>query len=100
MDALWKEILTSMTFSALEVFYPTLYAELDTGGQRKPRFRTPELLVPGMCGGKGIVALAIRTTPKKKGEETAYDEGIAELGNGRMLNALKKDVSYFFEEGS
>jgi predicted transposase YdaD len=121
-DRLWKDLLESFFYAALEVFYPALYQVADR--DRKPIFLDKELRIPGARKGQKIldllvevplktggsagvllhvelqgeirgepfqvrmykysclivlrmgrpfIALAIRTTPKKKSEELRYE---------------------------
>ncbi|GHS96886.1 hypothetical protein AGMMS50276_16000 [Synergistales bacterium] len=55
VDLLWKELLESFLYSALEVFYPELYCLTDT--TKKPVFLNKELRIPGSRGGQRIVDL-------------------------------------------
>ncbi|GHS96883.1 hypothetical protein AGMMS50276_15990 [Synergistales bacterium] len=52
---MWKELLESFLYSALEVFYPELYCLTDT--TKKPVFLNKELRIPGSRGGQRIVDL-------------------------------------------
>jgi hypothetical protein len=45
-DLLWKELLESFLYSALEIFYPELFAAVDL--DRQPIFLNKELRVPGL----------------------------------------------------
>jgi hypothetical protein len=45
-DLLWKELLESFLYSALEIFYPELYAAVDLS--QPPIFLNRELRIPGL----------------------------------------------------
>ncbi|GHT01839.1 hypothetical protein AGMMS50276_30760 [Synergistales bacterium] len=55
VDLLWKELLESFLYFALEVFYPELYRLTDT--TKKPVFLNKELRIPGSRKGQKIVDL-------------------------------------------
>jgi predicted transposase YdaD len=64
-DLLWKELLESFFYAALEVFYPSLYQASDHS--RKPVFLNKELRIPGMRKGYKILDLLV-DVPLKTGE--------------------------------
>ncbi|GHS92698.1 hypothetical protein AGMMS50276_01160 [Synergistales bacterium] len=57
IDLLWKELLESFLYSALEAFYPELYKLTDT--TKKPVFLNKELRIPGSRKGQKIVDLLV-----------------------------------------
>ncbi|MDR1875977.1 MAG: hypothetical protein LBQ90_13300, partial [Synergistaceae bacterium] len=66
-DLLWKELLESFLYSALEIFYPMLYAAIDL--RRRPVLLNKELRVPGAHRGQRIVDLLV-DIPLKSGNMT------------------------------
>jgi hypothetical protein len=54
-DLLWKELLESFFYAALEVFYPALYQVSDHN--REPVFLNKELRIPGVRKGQKVVDL-------------------------------------------
>ncbi|GHV40187.1 hypothetical protein FACS1894187_20880 [Synergistales bacterium] len=57
IDLLWKELLESFLYSALEIFYPELYKLTDT--TKEPVFLNKELRIPGSRRGQKIVDLLV-----------------------------------------
>ncbi|MDR1377612.1 MAG: hypothetical protein LBJ36_00965 [Synergistaceae bacterium] len=65
-DLLWKELLESFFYAALEVFYPTLYQACDHS--QKPVFLNKELRIPGVRRGQKILDLLV-DVPLKTGKK-------------------------------
>jgi hypothetical protein len=63
-DLLWKELLETFLYAALEVFYPALYDAVDL--EKKPIFLDKELRIPGMRQGQKITDLLV-DVPLKTG---------------------------------
>jgi hypothetical protein len=63
-DLLWKELLESFLYPALEIFYPSLYAAVDL--DKEPVFLNKELRIPGTRRGQKIVDL-LADIPMKAG---------------------------------
>jgi hypothetical protein len=67
LDLLWKELLESFFYAALEIFYPSLYEAVDR--EKNPVFLNKELRIPGARRGQRILDLLV-DVPLKTGSMT------------------------------